>query len=195
MLLPIKRFIDIPVMSLQTGAPLARTSHPIIDPRQLKVTAFYVEGPRLTEQHAVLHPEDIREFSDIGMIVDSEEKLMSTEGLVRLQEVIDFGFDLIGIRVEDDSGHKLGKVTSYALDPESYYIQQLYTRPTMLRSVTSTAFTVHRSQIVSITNEKIVVRGNTVEQVNPVENVVKEFVNPFRTGPIEQPEGAMPLPN
>ena len=190
MLLPIKRFIGIPIMSLQTGAQLAKTAQPIVDPRQLKIVAFYVDGPRLTEKNAVLHPEDIREFSDIGMIVDSEEQLMSTEGLVRLQEIINYGFELIGTRVEDEQGRKLGKVASYALDPESYYVQQLYTQPSLLKRVVSTALTIHRSQIVSITNERITVRSNTVEQSSPVENVVKEFVNPFRSSALEQPETA-----
>lgn len=187
MLLPIKRFLGIPIMSLQTGAPLAKTGQPIVDPRQLKVAAFRVDGPHLTTNDSVLYPEDIREFSDIGMIVDSEERLMSTEGLVRLQKIIGMHFELIGTRVEDEQGEKLGKVANYALDPESYYVQQLYVQPPLLKSVTLTALTVHRSQVVSVTTERIVVRGNTIKQQSPVEQVVKEFVNPFRSGPIEQP--------
>lgn len=195
MLLPIQRFLNIPVMSLQTGSQLARTSQPIIDPRQFKVIAFHVEGPRLTAKDAVLYPEDIREFSEIGMIIDSDDELMSTEGLVRLQEILAFDFELVGIRVEDESGHKLGKVTDYALDPDSYYIQQFYTQPSFPRNVTSTGLTIQRSQIMSVTNERIIVRGNTVKQTKKtVEMMVGDFVNPFRNHPkpVEQSRQVTP---
>ena len=42
MLLPIERLLNAPIMSLQTGAELARISEPIIDPRSMAIVAFYV---------------------------------------------------------------------------------------------------------------------------------------------------------
>lgn len=187
MLLPIKRFIDIPIMSLQTGAPLGVTSAAIIDPRLLKIVAFRVSGPRLTSSDTVLHPEDIREFSDIGFIIDGDEKLMSTEGLVRLQQVIEFKFELAGLKVENQKGRVLGKVSNYAVDPESYFIQQLYTQPTFLKSITSTGHAIHRSQIVEINNDRVIVKDATVKVEDTSALPIKDFVNPFRSSAV-QPE-------
>jgi uncharacterized protein YrrD len=181
MLVPIERLLGVPILGLQTGAELARANDVIIDPRQLKIVAMRVNGPLLDHHDSVLHPEDIREISDLGFIIDSSDKLMTTDGLVRLQQVIDFGFTLNGTRVEDDQGRKVGSVKSYAVDPSSFFVEQLYLKPPLMRSIGITTLTIHRSQIISITNEKIVVKSPTVqEQVKPAEKVQPAFVNPFR---------------
>jgi len=181
MLVPIKKFIGIPVLSLQTGSELARIEDVIIDPRQLKIVAFRVTGARLDHNESVLHPEDIREISAIGIIIDSSDKLMGTDGLVRLQEIIDFGFVLTGVHVEDDRGHKLGTVKDYSLDPESFIVQQIYIKPPIIRSLSVTALTIHRSQIISINNKKIVVKSPTVKAEEPLAQAVRTtLTNPFR---------------
>lgn len=185
MLLPINRLLNCPVMSLQTGAELARTDQPIIDPRKMTVVAFYVEGKALDQHPSVLHVSDIRELSDIGMIIDDSDKLMSPDGLVRLQEIIDFKFQLLGIQVIDEHNRKLGKVADYAIEPDSYTIQQIYTEQSLLKSFSTMSNVIHRSQIVSVTNEHIVVSSPTVP-ADAHEAKAAAFVNPFRTG--QQPE-------
>lgn len=186
MLLPINRLLNCPIMSLQTGAELARISEPIIDPRKMTIIAFYVEGKALDQHPSILHISDIRELSDIGMIIDDSDKLMSSEGLVRLQEIIDFKFHLLGIQVIDERHHKLGKVSDYAIEPESYTIQQIYTEQSLLKSFSTVSNVVHRSQIVSVTNEHIIVSSPTVPAGAHEAKVTSGFVNPFRTG--QQPE-------
>lgn len=189
MLVPIERLIGTPILSLQTGLELARTDEPIIDPRQLKLVAFRVTDRHRTQADTVLHPDDIREISTIGIIIDSSDKLMTTEGLVRLQTVIDFGFTLPGVRVEDDLGTKLGTVKGYAVDPDSFYVQQLYLKPPLLRAFATTHLTIRRSQIASITNQLIVVKSPTVKNDESLTTAVKStFANPFRAPTPTQPE-------
>ncbi len=184
MLLPIKRLLDAPIMSLQTGAELARTMNPIIDPRKMTIVAFYVEGKLLEANPSVLHVIDIRELSDIGMIIDDSDKLMSTEGLVRLQEVIDYDFELIDLLVVDEQNHKYGKVSDYAIDPESYTIQQIYTEQSLIKSLSHVSNVIHRSQIISVTNDRIIVKSPTVPtEAVEAAGIANALTNPFRTKP------------
>ena len=81
-------------MSLQTGQPLCKLASPIINPYDLRIVAFYVDGPRLDFSPAVVFTEDIREFGPMGAIVDSVDNIMSPEGMVRLNEVISYNFTL-----------------------------------------------------------------------------------------------------
>lgn len=185
MLIPITHFYELPVMSLQTGSQLASLGDPIIDPRKLTVVAFYVIGPQLDDTDSLLHVSDIRELSDIGAIVDSSDSLMTTEGLVRLQEIIDFHFVLIGIRVVDEHGHHIGKVDGFSLEPETYSIQQLYTKPSLLGSFTASTHIIHRNQIVSVTNEQIVVKSPTLTE-GVQQAAGQAFANPFHGS---QPNG------
>lgn len=191
MLLPIKNLIDTPIMSLQTGAELARTTDPIIDPRKMTIVAFYVEGSLLESNPSVLHVSDIRELSDIGLIIDDSDKLMGTDGLVRLQEIIDFEFELDGVPVVDEQDHKLGKVADYAIDPDTYMVQQIYTEQSLIRSLSHVSNIIHRSQIVSVTNDKIIVKSPTVPTTEASESMLaaKNFVNPFRAKPQQETIG------
>jgi uncharacterized protein YrrD len=184
MLISIENLLDIPVMSLQTGSQLAETTAAIVDPRQLTIAAFYVEGAGLEESPSILHPVDIRELSDIGMIVDDADKLMSLDGLVRLKEVIDFEFELIGLKVVDEHKRKLGKVSGYSIETTDYTIVQIYTEQSLLRSISTMSNTIHRSQVISVSNKQMVVQAPTVR--DEVKQVAKDarqaFVNPFRGG-------------
>lgn len=184
MLISIENLLDVPVMSLQTGSQLAETTAAVVDPRQLTIAAFYVEGPGLEESPSILHPIDIRELSDIGMIVDDADKLMSLDGLIRLKEVIDFEFELIGLKVVDEHKRKLGKVSGYSIDTTDYTIVQIYTEQSLLRSISTMSNTIHRSQVISVSNKQMVVQAPTVR--DEVKQVAKDarqaFVNPFRGG-------------
>lgn len=184
MLITIERMLNQPVMSLQTGQPLAKIDTPIINPNNLKIVAFYVSGPMVDFNPAVLFAEDIREFGEMGAIVDSSDNIMSPEGMVRLSKVINYNFHLPGISVFDENKRKLGKVESYTLNPDNLQIQQLYLKPTLAKSLRVAHLTVSRDQIVEIDNDKIIVKAPNVrkkvaDSITPNENAIP-FDNPFR---------------
>lgn len=177
-------------MSLQTGVKLAETTGVIVDPRQLSIAAFYVEGQGLEQSPSILHPSDIRELGDIGFIVDDADKLMSLEGLVRLEEIIDFKFELIGLKVVDENKRKLGKVSDYSVETIDYTIIQIYTEQSLLRSISTMSSTVHRSQVISVNNKMLVVQSPTVKDgVKQVADGARQaFSNPFRTSETFPPD-------
>jgi uncharacterized protein YrrD len=186
MLITIKNMLGRPVMSLQTGQPLAKLDLPIIDPHNLKIVAFYVSGPMVDSNPAVLFSEDIREFGEMGAIVDSSDNILSPEGMVRLGEVISYNFVLDGINVIDEQRHRMGRVENYTLNPDDFMIQQLYLKPTLMKSLSVAHLTVGRDQIVAIDNDKITVKTPTVrekavQKATPKSNPdAIAFENPFR---------------
>ncbi len=168
-------------MSLQTGYEIARTSTPIIDPRSLNIVAFYVTGAQVEDSPAILHTEDIREAGELGFIIDDSSKLMGLDGLVRLQEIIHFGFDLMKCDVYQKSGKKIGQVSDYSFDPNSFAVQQIYAHGSLLKSFTTTSHIINRTQIISIDNRRIVVDTPDVkETATENEPASTAFVNPFR---------------
>lgn len=181
MLVYSARLHQLPVLSLQTGSPLAVTSAPIIDPRRLHITAFYCEGPLLDFQPAVVHSDDVREFSDLGLIVNNSEDIMSPEGLVRLQEIIDFNFNFIGMKVIDDRNTKLGKVEDYVTETDSFLIQTFVVRRPLLKSFNEAKLVISRNQIAEIKDDVIVVKSPTIkEPARAAAAPIAEFENPFR---------------
>lgn len=188
MLLLHDKLLNVPIMSLQTGAELARTDAPIIDPRTLAVIAFFVDGPQLDERPSVLHVSDIREAGSLGFIVDDAHALMPLDGLVRLEQVLDFDFTLIGSKVEDTTGRHIGAVADYAFEPESFVIQQLYIQQSFFKSLTAASHIIHRSQIVAIKPDKIVVEAPTIaDKAVKTAQQARALVNPFRSAPQPEP--------
>jgi uncharacterized protein YrrD len=180
MLVLKERIIDMPVMSLQTGAELARTKTPIIDPRQLKIVAFYCQGPGLQSGPAILMVEDIREISDLGFIVDDADVLMRPDDLVRLKAVLDYNFTLIGKQAIEENGHKLGKVTNYIIDMKSFFIMQLNASPGLMRAWDTAEVVIGRQQIVEVTDKTVVVRTATVQDTAPEKKLERLVTNPFK---------------
>lgn len=167
---------NIAVMSLQTGTSLGTITEPIIDPRTLKIMAFYVVGPHIQET-SVLHTSDIRELGPLGLIVDGADSIMpADEDLIRLQEVINFHFSLLGKPVVDDRKHRLGKVTEYITETGSYTIQKLHVSQSLMKNLKSTNLIIHRSQIVELNDYHIVVRSAAMQD----QMGLVQALNPFR---------------
>ena len=187
MLILGSHMINTPIMGLQTGSQLAKTVEPLIDPANLKIVAYQVDGPLVTEHPSLIRIADVREMSSIGMIVDSSEEFIGVDDVIKIHDLIELGFDLIGMNVIDETGHKLGKVEDYSLDSDSFVIQQLSVKRNLLKSLTDTGLLIHRSQIVEINDNNIVVR-TTAKKVQPVmEAQRRAYINPFR-GSSPQPE-------
>lgn len=188
MLVLVESLLKLPIVSLQTGQDLAHPTRAIIDPRQLHIIAFYCEGPNLDDDPAVLHTDDIREVSTIGLIVDSADDIMSPNDLVRLQQVLNFNFILEEKPVVDDLGNKIGKVSQYAVETNTFHIIKLHVKPTLLKAWNTTERIIDRSQIVEINDKHIVVKSATIK-AKPVVRPV--FENPFR-GVHAQPDAIRP---
>ncbi len=167
---------NIPIMSLQSGGALGSTAEPIIDPRKLQIVAFYVNGQRIKEA-SVIHTSDIRELGPLGFIVDSAQSIMPLDDqLIRLQEVVKLKFSLIGKQVIDDTKRKIGKVSEYTVESEGFFVQKIHVTQSLLKNFSNSNVIIHRSQIIELTDNVIIVRSGAIPQASGLMQVI----NPFR---------------
>jgi uncharacterized protein YrrD len=173
------RLSNIPIQSLQTGTVVGYTKEPIIDPRQLNVVAFYCTGTHLNGT-AILHVSDIREVGSLGIIVDSAESIMPPDDLVRLQEIINFHFALIGKPVVDTHHTSLGKVETYGTDLQSFYIRKLNIKQPALRNFWGNTLLIDRTQVVEVSDEHITVNAPDIR--SKIADHTSQLLgpNPFR---------------
>ncbi len=186
MLIPHENLLHKPVMSLQTGVELARTKDILIDPRTLTVVAYELEGRMLDAHPSFLRIEEIREYGALGFIVDSSDEFVGLDDVLKLKEIYEFNFSLIGLDVAEQKGSKLGKVHAYAVDGSAYAVQQLMVKRPLLKSFTETELIVHRSQVIEVNNSRVLVRSTAHKQETVLQNNVKSYANPFRQS---QPAG------
>ena len=181
MLLLGSRLVGTSIMSLQTGTRLAVTKNPIIDPSNLKIVAYEVEGPMLVERPLFIRIADVRELSDIGMIIDSNDEFIGLSDVITIHKIYDLGFHLLGLSVIDQTKRRLGKVQDYSLDTDSFIIQQLNVNQGLMKSITDTELLIHRSQIIEINDHAIIVK-TTAKKLAPITKPEKlTYLNPFRS--------------
>lgn len=182
MLLLGSRLLNTPIMSLQTGTRLAHTAKAIINPANLRVVAYEVSGPLLSQTPSFIRTNDIREYGQLGMIIDSNDELVGPDDVIEIQKVQALHFNLLGMPVVDERKRKLGKVEDYTLETGNFVIEQLTVKRGFLKGITDTGFLVNRSQIIEINNSMIVIKSPTEKSPSPIaESLRTEFVNPFRS--------------
>ena len=181
MLLIGHRLIGMPIMGLQTGTQLAVIKQPIIDPGNLGIIAYEVDGPLLSEHPSFIRIADIREISNVGMIIDSNDEFVGLDDVIKIKDIYELGFALIGLNVIDQHKSKLGKVESYNIDSDSFIIQQLNIRPGFIKSLAESSLLVHRSQIVEINNHSIIVKSAAKKLAPMIKQEKLTYMNPFRS--------------
>lgn len=174
-----ERLLNTPILSLQTGAELARTEATVIDPANLKIIAFYISGTTLDFEPALLMTPDIREVADIGMIINSSDDFVSPDDLISIRNIINHQFTPVGLKVIDTEKRKLGKVTRYSVDLHDFTIRQLHVAPSLLKSLQHAEFLINRTQIIAISDTTITVRTPKVLEQKP-KTTGQIFHNPFR---------------
>lgn len=144
------------VLSLRADSAIATISGLIINPDKLKIEGFYCQD-KFSRRQLILLCQDIRDVLPRGYVVNDHDVLTEPGELVRLKEIIDMDFQLIGKPVFTVSKERVGKVTDYAADTESMYIQKLYVAQSVLKSLTGGSLSIDRSQINEITPKRIII--------------------------------------
>lgn len=159
---------NMPVVSLRTFAKVATATEPILNPNNLKVEGWFCND-HFSNDTLVLLAQDVRDFVPQGIAVNDHSDLSDPEELVRLHEILELNFKLIGKPVFTNRRRRLGKVSDYALDPDTMKVQKLYVSRPVYKSLTDGQLSIDRSQIVEITNRRVVVREADikVEQTAP----------------------------
>ncbi len=144
------------VLSLRTGGSIAVITSPIINPNNLKIEGFYCQDPRDKKELILLY-QDIRDILPQGYVVNDYEVLSEAHDLVRLQKILALNFQLTGKQVVTVSKEKIGKVSDYAVDTDTMFIQKIYVAQSIMKSFSGGSLSIDRTQINEITPSRIII--------------------------------------
>lgn len=159
--------INQPILSIRTGGPVATTQNPLINPNNLKIEGYYCTDRFDKNKRLILLTQDIRDYIANGLIINDHEVLSEPSELLRLKDIININFELIGKQVSTVSKKNVGKVSDYAIDIDSMYISKIYVSISVIRNLAGGSLIIDRSQIVEITNKRIII--NDLEQTVPAQ--------------------------
>lgn len=183
MLITNSRLIGTPVLSVQAGGPIGQVASSIVDPDSFKIIAFRLAGPLISRDCSLLDVRSIREYSNLGMVVDSIDDLISDDDVIKIQDVLKLNFDPFILKVETKKGSKLGRLIDFTVTSEDFIIQQIVVKRPAIKALIDPELTISRSEIVEITDYKIIIKDEekVIKQKATKEEFVPNFVNPFRS--------------
>lgn len=183
MLVYSAQLLRCPILSLHVGRPIAEVSELIIDPNDLKIVGFKVSGGVIGgEVGDILRTESVREFSDIGMIVDSEDVFVSRADVIKIDEIMSLEFKLVDLKCVTKKGTKLGKIVDYTVDPSNFQIMQIVVQRPTFKAFIDPELIISRNEIVEVDDFKVTVKDeeDKIRKRATKEDFVPNFVNPFR---------------
>ncbi|MBQ3453063.1 hypothetical protein IJG28_02640 [Candidatus Saccharibacteria bacterium] len=181
MLVANSKLLGLPVLSIQTGAPVGFIANSIVDPNTFQIIAFLLTGG-LVREAKYLDIKSIREYSTLGIVIDSVDELNAPDDIIKLSQVLELNFNLPGLKVETKKGSRLGHVLDFTVSPDNFSISQIIVKRPFIKSFNDPTLVISRQEIVEITDYKIIVKDEekTLKSRAAKEDFVPNFVNPFR---------------
>ena len=183
MLIEGSKLLNYPILSLHTASKIAEVKALIIDPNFLKVVAFEINVAS-SKQCLFLETASVREFSKMGMIVDSDEEFVEQGDVIKLKEMIELGFTLENMKVLSKKKTMLGRVEDFIVTTDDFRVMQLIIKRPIYKSLIDPELVIGRSEIHEINDTEIIVKSeeSTIMKKSGTLDFVPNFVNPFKDG-------------
>lgn len=183
MLIEGSKLLKYPILSLHTASRIAEVKGLVIDPNFLKVVAFEISAVS-SRQSLFLEASSVREFSKMGMIVDSDEEFVEKDDVIKLKETIDLGFSLDNMKVISKKKAMLGRIEDFIINTEDFQIMQLVVKRPIYKALIDPELVIGRSDIHEINDSEIIVKSEegTIMKKSGTLDFVPNFVNPFKDG-------------
>ena len=183
MLIEGSKLLKYPILSLHTASRIAEVKSLVIDPNFLKVVAFEISAVS-SRQRLFLEASSVREFSKMGMIVDSDEEFVEKDDVIKLKETIELGFSLDNMKVVSKKKAMLGRIEDFIINTEDFQIMQLIVKRPIYKALIDPELVIGRSDIHEINDSEIIVKSEegTIMKKSGTLDFVPNFVNPFKDG-------------
>lgn len=186
MLINGSKLIDCPILSLHIGGEIARITEVIVDPNNLSIIGFRVEGKMIRDEVGDILPiGSVREFSRMGMIIDSVDEFVDETDIVRIRKVVELNFALPGLKVVTRKKEKIGKVIDYTVEIGGWSVHQIIVQRPVMKALFDPELVIPRKQIIEVDDYQIIIKDEHEKTKSKVTKVttkdfVPNFINPFR---------------
>lgn len=183
MLIEGSKLLNYPILSLHTASRIAEVKALVVDPNFLKIVAFEISAVS-SKQRLFLDVTSVREFSKMGMIVDSDEEFIEQNDVIKLKETIELGFILENMKVVTKKKTMLGRVEDFMVTTDDFQVMQLIVKRPIYKALIDPELVIGRSEIHEINDNEIIVKSeeSTIMEKSGTLDFVPNFVNPFKDG-------------
>jgi sporulation protein YlmC with PRC-barrel domain len=153
MLIELTKLENMPVGAMDEGAAIGKVRRTLVSPEEEKLLGITVKTAGFFGKVLVVSIQDVVDIDRGGVVVRSREALVAPDEIVRIKEIFKKKFSLIGLRVKDNSGKTLGRVSDAVVETTTGAICRLYVKSLLNELV------YEHSQIEKITWTEVVVKS------------------------------------
>lgn len=147
---------DSEIILFQEKVRIGKISDLIFDISSAKLLGFFVSQYN-SKDIKVVSISDVKGFGNGLVMVNDMNSLSDVDDIVKIKNAVIDNPEIIGSRVETESGQKLGKVANATINLTDYYLEKLYVDPGLSIKFLTNQLIITRNNIIKIKKKTIIV--------------------------------------
>lgn len=157
MLIELLTFSKMSVGALEESSMVGKVYRLAIDPLEQKLIGFSVKTGGYFSKIYIVSMMDVVDIDKNGVVINSKSSMLDRGEVVRIDDILEKKFSIIGLRIVDKKGAKIGRVQDAVVDTTTGDIVRIYSSSFASRRI------FERSQIEEITFFEVVVKKDLKE--------------------------------
>lgn len=116
-MLPSKKFLSLPIISLKEGQQIGFVRNLVIDPKAKAVAAFIVDPKGFFKEQRIIPFNRVVSIGENAVTVSTESQVEKATNLPDILELLKEKTAVIGIKIITASGKTLGQIEEFYIDP------------------------------------------------------------------------------
>lgn len=178
-MLPSKKFISLPIVSLKEGQQIGFVRNLVINPGAQSVVAFVVDPKGFFKEQRIIPYNKVTSIGESAITISTESQVEKATNLPDILEFLKEKAAIIGIKVITESGKTLGFVEEFYINAEDGSITMLDISAGKIEGLFSGKARLHAVDILTIGSDVIVVSKGSEDRLQPFNKGINENLKSF----------------
>ncbi|NLI93909.1 MAG: photosystem reaction center subunit H [Peptococcaceae bacterium] len=178
-MLPSKKFISLPIISLKEGQQIGYVRNLVIDPRTKAVAALIVDPKGFFKEQRIIPFNKVVSIGENAITVSTESQAEKATNLPDILELLKEKTAIIGIKVITAAGKTLGIIEEFYIDSEDGSIACLEVSDGKIEGLFYGKARLRADDILTIGSDVVVVAKDCDERLEVLNKGISENFKSF----------------
>lgn len=178
-MLPSKKFLSLPIISLKEGQQIGFVRNLVIDPKAKAVAALIVDPKGFFKEQRIIPFNRVVSIGENAITVSTESQVEKATNLPDILELLKEKAAIVGIKVITANGRTLGVTEEFYIDPEDGTIASLDISDGKIEGLFNGKARLQANDILTIGTDVVVVAKDCEERLEVFNKGINENVKSF----------------
>lgn len=175
-MLPSKKFLSLPIISLKEGEQIGFVRNLVIDPKNRAVAALIVDPRGFFKEQRIIPFTKVVNIGENAITLSSQGHVEKAANLPEILELLKEKTAIIGIKVITTNGKNIGFVEEFYINPENGSIASLEISSGKIEGLFNGRARLNANEILTIGSDVIVVAKDCEERLELLTKGINENV-------------------